>query len=514
MIRRNGPVKWSNIHVTVTQTVEDLIDIDNSNTTGFTPTKIELLNQASSDINNLIQEARLKKKRIRAIGSAWALSNIQVTENWLLNTKLLNACFELENNWFHATYPNEKKNLLVITQCGISIAELNVYLELPKNRNQIARSLKTAGIGAGQTIVGSVSGNTHGAAVNFGALPDFVVAIQICNGTNTPIWLERSNYSVMSQEFIETTNSKLIRDTNIFNAALVSFGAFGIITAYAIETEPIYQVKFPKIKEINLETLENLLNDASYYSKLHHLEFVFNPYTENNFYLIEGTKVDFEAGHPIPPPLWIITNRKGYAPGDRTAKFLLNLPFISAKYKSKIQFNEYLKKSVLSDVRGTSGQLYTATITYLEGYNETALAVSITDTIKTIQILKQETAKMKLPLVFQSRVVHPGNAIFGFTNHSPKSVVFEFGIVNNSTYPKFEQLILSQLEKAGIKYTLHWSKNSLVNKARLLQMYGQQKIDIWKKSRKDLFNNEIALMQIFDNIHSKQSELESPINIA
>ncbi|MFZ1254960.1 MAG: hypothetical protein WAR77_01345, partial [Saprospiraceae bacterium] len=62
--------------------------------------------------------------------------------------------------------------------------------------------------------------------------------------------------------------------------------------------------------------------------------------------------------------------------------------------------------------------------------------------------------------------------------------------------------------------TLHWSKNSLVNKARLLQMYGQQKIDIWKKSRKDLFNNEIALMQIFDNIHSKQSELESPINIA
>ncbi|MGB4968072.1 MAG: hypothetical protein WBO31_00980, partial [Saprospiraceae bacterium] len=133
MIRRNGPVKWSNIHVTVTQTVEDLIDIDNSNTTGFTPTKIELLNQASSDINNLIQEARLKKKRIRAIGSSWALSNIQVTENWLLNTKLLNACFELENNWFHATYPNEKKNLLVITQCGISIAELNVYLELPKN---------------------------------------------------------------------------------------------------------------------------------------------------------------------------------------------------------------------------------------------------------------------------------------------------------------------------------------------------------------------------------------------
>ena len=30
--------------------------------------------------------------------------------------------------------------------------------------------------------------------------------------------------------------------TIVFNAAIVSFGAFGIITALAIETDPIYQL--------------------------------------------------------------------------------------------------------------------------------------------------------------------------------------------------------------------------------------------------------------------------------
>jgi hypothetical protein len=63
---------------------------------------------------------------------------------------------------------------------------------------------------------------------------------------------------------------------------------------------------------------------------------------------------------------------------------------------------------------------------------------------------------MKLPLVIQARVVKPGKATFGFTNLFPKAVVFEFGIVNDSTYPEFEQMLIDQLSNAGVKYTIHW----------------------------------------------------------
>src|SRR3954471_15102115 len=147
MIRRNGAKSWKNIHATVQLDLEDLIDVDNSNARGLSQNKFEILSQVANDINDLIKDARLKKKHIRAIGSAWALSHIQVTENWLLNTKLLNECIEVDADSFHNDYPEDKKQLLVIAQCGISIAELNVYLELPKSNNRIARCLKTVGIG-------------------------------------------------------------------------------------------------------------------------------------------------------------------------------------------------------------------------------------------------------------------------------------------------------------------------------------------------------------------------------
>ncbi|MGI8634511.1 MAG: FAD-binding protein, partial [Segetibacter sp.] len=377
MIIRNGPTSWKSIHATVKLTLEDLIDIDNSNSKGLLLSKYELLNQATTDINDLIKKARQNKKRIRAIGSGWALSHIQITDNWLLNTKLLNECFEADDESFDNAYPKDKRKLLVIAQCGISIAELNDYLELPKSRDRIARSLKTAGIGAGQTIVGAVSGNTHGAAVNFGAIPDFVVAIQLCNGTDKPLWIERNDYPVMNHVFTDKVKCTLIRDTDIFNSALVNFGAFGVITAFAIETEPIYHINFPKVQEINLEKIKSLFSDPSYYGKIRHLEFVFNPYDEDTFYLIEGTRVDYEEGHPNPRPLWILSNKLGYAPGDLTTKLLLKTPLVSGRKKNQILFEEYLKNGVLSEVRGTSGQLFTATITYLEGYNETAFAVSI-----------------------------------------------------------------------------------------------------------------------------------------
>jgi hypothetical protein len=510
MIKEEGIRDWDNIHVTQTQHVE-MINIDNSNDTGLPLGKYEILEQTTRDINALIQKAKKEKKKIRAIGSGWALSTVQLTDNWLINTKLLNECFELEDEDFHVDYAEDLRKLVVIAQCGVSIGELNLYLELPHNKNGIARSLSTAGIGAGQTIVGAVSGNTHGAAVNFGAVPDFVIGIQLCNGTDRPLWIERASSPILNDSFVDQINCRIIRDDNIFNSVIVSFGACGVITAFAVKTEPIYYVKFPKIEDrvVTLNELSQKVCNEDYYEKLQHLEFVFNPYADDTFYLIEGIRVSDPGKDTFPKPLWIVTNKFGIAPGDTTPKILLNFPLIPGKLKSKILFKNYLKNAVLTNVTGTSGQLYTATITYLQGYNETAFAVSNMDIEKTIEVVKQATKKMGLPSVFQARVVKPGAATFGFTNHSPRCIVFEFGIVNTSVYPKFEELLIKKLKEANIRYTLHWSKNSMVNEKRLLEMYGANKIKIWKDSRKLLFDNDQSLAEIFNNIHLRQSNLDS-----
>ncbi|HEU4682057.1 MAG TPA: hypothetical protein VFS51_09940, partial [Gemmatimonadales bacterium] len=70
MISRHGPQPWSNVHVTVKAQVSDLLDIDNSAPAGTPqPSGFAALRQAARDLDSVIQDARRRGKRIRALGS-------------------------------------------------------------------------------------------------------------------------------------------------------------------------------------------------------------------------------------------------------------------------------------------------------------------------------------------------------------------------------------------------------------------------------------------------------------
>src|SRR5688572_3515260 len=118
MIRRNGAQSWKNVHVTHEARLDDLIDVDNSAAEGTQPTGLALLRQAARDLDKIAEEARQQGKRVRSLGSGWALTDIAITDGWLINTKLLNGCFDISNRYFESTYPEAKRPYLVVAQCG------------------------------------------------------------------------------------------------------------------------------------------------------------------------------------------------------------------------------------------------------------------------------------------------------------------------------------------------------------------------------------------------------------
>src|SRR5687768_14285169 len=118
MIRRNGPGRWANVHVTHSAVLDDLVDVDNSTASGPQPTGFALLRNAAREFDRLIQDARAGGGRMRALGSGWALTDIAVTDGTLANTKLLNACFELADRHFDPVYDPAKRPFLVVAQCG------------------------------------------------------------------------------------------------------------------------------------------------------------------------------------------------------------------------------------------------------------------------------------------------------------------------------------------------------------------------------------------------------------
>lgn len=508
MIIKRGPREWENVHLTEKTQLADLIFIDNSGSAGG----FDVLKQTARDLENVIREAHQSQNRIRALGSGWALSDIAITDGWLINTKALNGCFDVSDKYFEDGYETQKRQHLIIAQCGISVGELNVYLEVARHSGT-RRALKTAGVGAGQTIAGAVSGHTHGAAINFGSIPDYVVGIQLVNGTGRSYWIERETCPVLNDNFIAKLESTAIRDDDVFNSTLVSFGAFGVITALALETSPIYQLEFSPVREVSYQSLKDGLAslasaDINSPKAPYHYEFIFNPYNKKKIAIeASAIKVEYEAGHETPKPVWIIRDKRGFAPGEMMPKLFLNTFLLSSRRKADIQFKQYRKSAILDNVRGTPGQLFTATLTYLEGYTESALAVSINDIPKMLEICIDVIKRLKIPCISQVRLVHPTEALLGFTLHTPKTAVFEFGLINDDRFPLLEKTLRKELTASNVSYTFHWSKNSGIDNATLLHMYGTDRVFRWKAARDRLFDNNDSLKKVFNNAHLERAGL-------
>jgi hypothetical protein len=347
-----------------------------------------------------------------------------------------------------------------------------------------------------------VSGSTHGSQITFGALPDFVVGLHIATGSGRTLWIEKESKPVLNEEFTRRIGAELVRSDDVFNAAVVSFGTFGIVAAMAIETEPIYQLAFPAIGDIHHDDLKAKLRgfaDADP-TDLYHYEFIFDPHSRKQMAMEAGApRVPFEPGHKTPKPRWIIRDKNGYAPGVHILRLIRLLRFLPPRIITGIEFEQYREYALLNSVRGSPGQLYTSSIYYLEGYTESAIGVSVRDAPEMIDVLSAVAAEMRLPSISQVRLVHRSEATLGFTQHEPKTAVFEVGMINDDRFPEFERRMDAALRKAGVPYTLHWSKNSGIDPEKLEHMYGAAKIASWKAARRAVFGGDTALMRLFES---------------
>lgn len=497
-----GPQSWSGVHVTHTTTVTEIFDVDNVGPDGTLLAGFEMFKFAGESVDGLIREAHEAGQRVLPIGASWALSKINVTDGWLVNTKLLNGCYDVGEEYFDPAYPADERRNVVLAQAGMQIAELNAYLELVPHNDADRRAIKAAGIGNGQTVAGSVSGNTHGAQITFGAMSDFVAGLHIATGSGRTLWIEKASKPVFNEDFAAKIGAELIRDDEIFHAAVVSFGTFGIVLAMAVETAPIYQLQFPPIADIHHDDLKAKLSRFADEppEDLYHYEFIFDPYSRTQIAMeASAPKVPYEPGVPTPKPRWIIRDKNGYAPGINLLRFLgLFRPFVPPRVITGFEFKQYRKMALLDGVRGAPGQIYTSSIYYLEGYIESAYAVSVQDAPATIDISSQVTGDMGLPSINQVRLCRASTATLSFTQHEPITAVFEFGMIHDERYREFEHRLDAAFREARISYTMHWSKNSGIDADKLNYMYGAAKIASWKAARRRVFGGDESLMKLFE----------------
>jgi hypothetical protein len=86
------------------------------------------------------------------------------------------------------------------------------------------------------------------AALLVGAISEMVVGILLIVGPKQHVYLERQSYPVMKASFAQMLGAEFKPDDTLFNAALVSFGSFGIIHGLLIETRGLFALNALRFK--------------------------------------------------------------------------------------------------------------------------------------------------------------------------------------------------------------------------------------------------------------------------
>ncbi len=487
---KTGDKTWENRHETFIEDINDLYELGNLSSLDA----LAGYNDTTTGLQGLIADAIATQTPLRALGSGWSWAKIAtVNSGVMLDTKPLNTVFDITATSVSPAYPGDPKYLL-FAQSGNGIWELEAHLR-PRNL-----SLKTSGASNGQTIAGAVSTGTHGSAFDFGATPDFVVGLHVIVGANRHVWLERASAPVVSAAFIQNLQTELLQDDDLFNAALVSFGSFGIIHGMMIETEDLFLLETYMQRMPYDDSLQGMMQTLDFTNanlpcgneRPFHFSVLLNPYDmDKGAYVTTMYKRPYQAGYQPP-----VDNAAGIGPGDDAASFMGTITeVVPALIPTLVNTVIGASLTLFSKQFGTLGEIFDNTT--LRGKllsaavgMPIAYAARVANLMLSInQIIGPFTG------VFSFRFVKQTTATLGFTHFEHTCVMELDAPYSNTTYNFYTQ-VWQKLEDEQIPFTFHWGKVNEVTPQRIKNMYGAA-ADAWIAARNKLLDADS--IKIFTN---------------
>jgi hypothetical protein len=480
------------------------------------PSRTASYNATTDNFRWLIGNAVAERIRMRALGRGWSFSKVNVCEDGLVDTMDLRLSFNVPESFTHADFraKGRKAGNLMLTQCGMSVAMLNDRLE---RAGDPRRSLRASGAAHGQSIVGAFSTNTHGGAFRFGAVHDQIVGLHVVVGADRHVWLERASDPIVDTSFTDRlTGVELLRDDDLFNSALVSFGSFGFIHGVMLEGQPIClleehrKIGLPwnaRTRELldtaDLEGFADLMPGpigSNGYTPFH-FEVGFNPHqllpddTEKGLFLKVMYRTDYRDDYERIPP------DPAFEYGDNTFEVLQRaLDLLGDRGERLIPGIV----NVLYPMAYKEGPKRTGTMS--EHFNSTrvrgraaslALGIEVSYTSRVVDMVLELNRTMPFAGVTALRYVKGSPATLAFTRF-PITCVLELDGVDSAGTNAFYRRIVQLLAASDIPFTLHWGKvNHMLDETLLQRMYPQSAIDTWRRARTTLLGADS--MEVFNN---------------
>lgn len=473
-------------------------------------------NATTENIKFLIKDAIKKKAELRAIGRGWSFTKVAYGKNGFVDTMALRLALRLTNAYLHDDFKaaGHVPDDVWFVQCGNSVKAINAILE--KRRSE-QRSIIASGASNGQTIAGATQTGTHGGAFDTGAVHDAIAGLHIVTGPDRHVFIEKKSDRIVNDTFIRTFNiTEHIVDDDIFNAAVVGIGSFGIIHGVMLKTVPIFLLEKYRTRTEWTPQIKTALNTLDFdkfnlsppqdpaSSRMYHFQVIINPYNigngEKGVYLNYMYKIPYRTDYPVRT-----LSDRGYTYGDDTlgivAGLLQNLP-IFQRAAIKLTVNQLINLQYPNGQQfpwiGTMGETFN--YTSLRGKTGScALGIDRAHVSKSVDAIL-DIINNELPFagVIALRYVKGTDALLGFTRF-PNTCVLELDGADNKNSRDFFNKVCERLNNMGVKFTMHWGKlNEYIQTHPLSNFYDQPSIDKWKAARKKVFNNSKA-MTVFEN---------------
>ena len=482
------------------------------------PDKIERYNDAALEIQRLLKETSDSDEGFRAYGSAWSMNNIASHKDRMHFNGFMNISLPILADQCHKDSSYDPTNLFLF-ECGNTIKEISEILA------ENGKSLKTSGASNGQTIAGCISTGVHGAGVDAGSVQDYVVGLNLIIGPNPDdiVYIEPKSKPALKDDFVKTLNCRIIRDDQLFYAALVGLGSFGFIHGVVIEAETIfllnrYVKKIPRTLAFQLAKTMDFKNSTFVIPeetdaqgkglRPFHYKIFINQYSAEKDCVVELMyKKPYRETYPDPFP---VIKESLYR--DLIHLFVK----LAEKFPKSIPWLvKRLRKTILPAVNEeTTGML--KEIFWDAPYQGPAFACSFGVDHKHSKTVMDLLGKLTrdegpIPGIFALRFVKQTKATIGMTKFPITCMIEIDGVLWKKTrkimsLEEYSRRMIEVLQDNNIPFTIHWGKNSDWKFPGLVDHMFGNKAKEWKRQRSSLLSSE--MQNLFSNKFLKTIKLD------
>jgi hypothetical protein len=221
-----------------------------SNWNGEVENTIRLLTPSTlAELVRVVAEATDAGSEVHALGSGWAFEDLATSADRVINLAGVDPDTSplpdvvgqgLTDEWRARQDDPNGHDRLAHVYAGLEIGAVNAMLDAQ------GLAMRTLGGANGQSLAGAFSTSTHGGDIHQAPICDQIKALHLVTVGGQELWIEPASEPITTDDrlrpILECADTKIVRDDDLFHAALVAAGRFGVIYSVVVHVRPAFKL--------------------------------------------------------------------------------------------------------------------------------------------------------------------------------------------------------------------------------------------------------------------------------